>query len=141
MVAISAHPDAALMYMELYMKTYMETYVEAYLEACMDSASERMDMPQMEKRITSGAVSSQDDGLQDLKEIGCPGNKVFLTSDANRKSAKNRFLESNPAFRDVAVVVLADESDEFLVVMDEIRSPKLNPGAPATWEDDDSKSP
>ena len=91
--------------------------------------------------LTGAAVSSRDDSSHDMQEIGFPigGDKVFLTSDANQDSVKNRFLESCPEVRDVAVVVLANDTDEFLVLMDEIRTPKSDPGAQATWDYDDSK--
>jgi hypothetical protein len=76
-----------------------------------------------------------------MQEIGFPigGDKVFLTSDANRDSAKNRFLECSPEAEGMPVIVLVDETDEFLVLMDEIRTPKREPGAHVTWEDEDSK--
>jgi hypothetical protein len=139
--------------MELYMKTYVDAYVEAYTETCKETCMDAA-MPQMDKlgilawddvtdmrSTTSGSGSSHDDDLEDLQEISCPtdGDKVFLTSDANQDSVKNRFLESCPEVRDVAVVVLANDTDEFLVLMDEIRTPKSDPGAQATWDYDDSK--
>jgi hypothetical protein len=151
MVAILAEPDAALTYMELYMKTYMEAYIELYTDgafAQMDTALPQMNAAcRMQKcksapllGFTGGAV---DDSPDDLQDIGFPmgGDKVFLTSDANQDSAKNRFLECSPEARGVPVVVLVDETDEFLVLMDmdeTLCTPKRDPGV--TWEDEDSKN-
>jgi hypothetical protein len=152
MVAILVYPDAAFPYMELYMKTYMEAYMEAYTDgafARMDTALLQVDVARgMQKCksaphlcLTGGAASSHDNRSHDLHDIGFPidGEKVFLTRDANRDSAKNRFLESSPEADGMDVIVLVDDADEFLVLMDEIRTPKREPGAHVTWDDEDSK--
>jgi hypothetical protein len=138
MVAILTHPDAAL------------TYIDAVL-MYMDGALAHMDaaLPPLEVACTmaaldliGGGVSMHDESPQDLREIGCSvdGNKVLLTRDANLNSAKNRFLECFPEVRDIPLIVLVDETDEFLVLMDEICTPKRDPGAQVTWADEDYKS-
>jgi len=125
MVAISELPDAALTltYMEAYMKTYMEAYMEAYMAAHLNAALPQAEVAcrMSDRDLTIGAVASHDDGPHDSQEIGFPknGDMVFLRGDANRNSAKNRFLECFPEVKDVPVVVLVNETDEFLVLMDE----------------------
>jgi hypothetical protein len=152
MAALLAHPDAALTYLEAYAKTYMEAYMEAYMEGalgCMNAVLECPDAawPEMDKACSMsdldpsrGAVASHDDRTQPDMIFPLEANKVFLARDANQDSAKNQFLEGCPEARDTLVVVLVDETDEFLVLMDENRTPKPGPGSPVVWEDEDSKN-
>jgi hypothetical protein len=151
MAAILAHPDAALTYLEAYAKTYMEAYMEAYMESAfgrMDAVFARPDAawPQTAPACSMsdlgphrGAVVAHGDRLTEPDLVfPLDGTKVFLTRDENQNSAKSRFLEGCPLARETPVVVLVEETDEFLILMDDNRTPKCSPGSQVAWEDGDS---